>query len=77
MPYRISLFNSFVATTSTCAAAVLLSVRTRYRAFAEARLGDRVSLWGRETWDNPTAFAIIVVATACIQIALVLFALRL
>jgi hypothetical protein len=74
MPHGVGLFNAFVAATAAFGSAVLLLVRTQYRAAVEGRFGERLLLWSRETWENQTVFTVVVVGLGLLPVALVLFA---
>jgi hypothetical protein len=74
VPHGVSLFNALVASATAFGSAVLLSVRTQYRAAVDRRFGERLLLWSRETWENQTVFTVVVVGVGLLPVALVLFA---
>jgi hypothetical protein len=77
MPHQVSLFDALVASAAAFGSAVLLSIRTQYRAAVQGRFGERLLLWSRETWGSQTVFTVVVVSLGLLPVALVLFALYL
>ena len=74
MPHGVNLFNALVAPAAAFGSAVLVSIRTQYRAALGGRFGEGLLLWSRETWENQTVFTVVVVGLGLLPVALVLFA---
>ena len=77
MPHGVSLFNALVAPAAAFGSAVLVSVRTQYRAALGGRFGERLLLWCRETWNDEANFIFEMVALVLIPAAFMLVLLLL
>src|SRR6516162_3909308 len=69
MPHGVNLFNALVAPAAAFGSAVLVSVRTQYRAALGGRFGERLLLWCRETWNDEANFIFEMVALVLIPAA--------
>jgi len=77
MPHRSGLFNALVGATAAFGSAVLVSIRTQYRAALGGRFGERLLLWCRETWNDEANFIFEMVALVLIPAAFMLVLLLL
>ena len=77
MPHGVNLFNALVAPAAAFGSAVLVSIRTQYRAALGGRFGERLLLWCRETWNDEANFIFEMVALVLIPAALMLVLLLL
>jgi hypothetical protein len=77
MSHRSGLFNALVGATAAFGSAVLVSIRTQYRAALGGRFGERLLLWCRETWNDEANFIFEMVALVLIPAAFMLVLLLL
>ena len=77
MPHGVNLFNALVAPAAAFGSAVLVSIRTQYRAALGGRFGERLLLWCRETWNDEANFIFEMVAIVLVPAVLMLVLLLL